>query len=344
VCVCVCAVAILAQATAGPLPLVYSPPTADAMAESIIAELHGRLLRGIAAETTVHYQGLRAAASHLRRTGLLDSRLAKKLAAIDGAFAISRHITVVSAEQCVSEVLSAIAFEVKVAAEKENTEKETAEGLEEVMVNKTAAKVKADAEKAEQVKADEEQATKEVAEKKASLEKIAEQKAVEEKAAKVAEEAAAKDKDDAEKAAKAKAAEEQAAKAHAAHEAHKAIVGKVLARVGYHVPTPLFLELVAQVYAKEEPHLVAHGANEKKTAAEEQVANNEVAKRKEAAVATAKGKTDSMEKAAPKELTAKKAKVSKFDSVDMELEALAHRIGSMPSAAEECEWRRRGWR
>ena len=110
------------------------------------------------------------------------------------------------------------------------------------------------------------------------------------------------------------------------------------------MPAPRFLELLAQEYAKEEPHLVAHGANEKKTAAEEQVANKEVAKRKEAAVAAAKGKTDSMEKAPPKEQTAKKAKLSQFDSVDMELEALAHRIGSMPSAAEEYEWHSRGWR
>jgi fused signal recognition particle receptor len=325
--------------------------------------LHGRLLRGIAAETTVHYQGLRAAASHLRRTGLLDSRLAKKLAAIDCAYAISRHITVVSAEQCVSEVLSAIAFEVKVAAEKESTEKETADELEEFMVNKLAevkvaeqksadekaakgqiaAKVKADAEEAEVVKAAEKQATKE-AEEKAALEKIAEQKAAEEKAAKVAEEAAAKYKADAEQAAQARAAEEQATKERAAREARNVIVAKVLAREGHLVPAHRFLELVAQEYAKQEPHLVAHGANAKETAAEEQVANKEVAKRMEAALAAAKGKADSTEKAPPKEQTAKKAKLSKFDCVDLELEALARRIGSMPSAAEEYEWHSRGWR
>jgi hypothetical protein len=44
------------------------------------------------------------------------------------------------------------------------------------------------------------------------------------------------------------------------------------------------------------------------------------------------------------EQAAKKAKVSKFDAVDMELEALAHRIDSMPSAAEARDWYSRGWR
>jgi hypothetical protein len=78
------------------------------MAESIIADVHGRLLRGIAEATSVHFQGLRSAAAHLRRAGLLDGKLAKKLATIDCAFAVSRHITSVSANLCVLEILSAI--------------------------------------------------------------------------------------------------------------------------------------------------------------------------------------------------------------------------------------------
>jgi colicin import membrane protein len=44
------------------------------------------------------------------------------------------------------------------------------------------------------------------------------------------------------------------------------------------------------------------------------------------------------------ETAPKKAKVSKFDSVDMELEALAYRIDSMGSGCEDTSWRRSGWR
>jgi hypothetical protein len=44
------------------------------------------------------------------------------------------------------------------------------------------------------------------------------------------------------------------------------------------------------------------------------------------------------------ETAPKKAKVSKFDSVDMELEALAYRIDSMDSGCEDTSWRRSGWR
>ena len=175
------------------------------MAESIIAELHGRLLRGIAAETSVHYQGLRAAASHLRRTGLLDSRLAKKLAAVDVAFAISRHITVVSAEQCVSEVLSAIAHGVKAAAERKVSLEGTAEeevtkkdtDLDQVEVDKlaeaeAATKEKYDLEQAATKKAIEEMV--QVAIEKLAVEKAAEQKVMEEMAAKTILEQAVKAK------------------------------------------------------------------------------------------------------------------------------------------------------
>ena len=90
------------------------------MAEFIIAELHGRLLRSIAEATSMHFQGLRVAAAHLRRQGLLDSRLAKKLAAVDSAYAVSRHITTVSADLCVLEVMGAI---MKVKADEENASK-----------------------------------------------------------------------------------------------------------------------------------------------------------------------------------------------------------------------------
>jgi hypothetical protein len=44
------------------------------------------------------------------------------------------------------------------------------------------------------------------------------------------------------------------------------------------------------------------------------------------------------------EQAAKKAKVNRFDAVDMELEALAQRIDSMPSATEARDWYSRRWR
>ena len=48
-----------------------------------------------------------------------------------------------------------------------------------------------------------------------------------------------------------------------------------------------------------------------------------------------------------KEKAAKKAKVDNFANVDMDIEALAQRIDSMPSSSwgwEQASWRRSGWR
>jgi hypothetical protein len=66
------------------------------MADMLVFEVHGRLLRSIARCTGVHYQGLRGAASHLRRQRIITPGLAKQLARVDDAFAVLRHISCVS--------------------------------------------------------------------------------------------------------------------------------------------------------------------------------------------------------------------------------------------------------
>ena len=65
----------------------------------LIADLHGDLLREISAFTCVHWQGLGQAARALRKRNITDGAQAKKLILFDGAFNLSRHITVISANQ-----------------------------------------------------------------------------------------------------------------------------------------------------------------------------------------------------------------------------------------------------
>ena len=63
-----------------------------------------QLLREIARGTGRHFQGLRSAAAHLRREGLITNKLTKKLARIDDARALNRHVTVISAASVVEEL------------------------------------------------------------------------------------------------------------------------------------------------------------------------------------------------------------------------------------------------
>ena len=79
-------------------------PAPSLVSSSLVCDLHGLLLRLIAVETGMHFSGLRSAAAHCRRQRLLPNTVAKKLARIDDAFAVVRHITVVSAEQFVEDV------------------------------------------------------------------------------------------------------------------------------------------------------------------------------------------------------------------------------------------------
>jgi hypothetical protein len=68
------------------------------MAGALIAALHSDVLRDLAQCTGQHFQGLRSAASFLRKQGLAGN-LAKRLCRLDDACCVSRHITAVSACQ-----------------------------------------------------------------------------------------------------------------------------------------------------------------------------------------------------------------------------------------------------
>ena len=65
----------------------------------LIADLHGDLLREMSAFTCVHWQGLGQAARALRKRNIIDGTQAKKLILLDGAYNLSRHITVISSNQ-----------------------------------------------------------------------------------------------------------------------------------------------------------------------------------------------------------------------------------------------------
>ena len=79
------------------------------MSAALVADVHGRLVRIAADATGIHFQGLRAAAGHLRRAGLIDQRLTKSLTRLDDAAAILRHITSVSADEIVERLSTSIA-------------------------------------------------------------------------------------------------------------------------------------------------------------------------------------------------------------------------------------------
>jgi hypothetical protein len=62
-------------------------------AAQLIFQLHGEVLRGVAAREGQHFQGLRSAAGYLRRRGRISNQSAKKLVRVDDAFAVVRHIS-----------------------------------------------------------------------------------------------------------------------------------------------------------------------------------------------------------------------------------------------------------
>ena len=79
------------------------------MAEALIFEAHGVLLRALCSATNTHYEGLAVAA----RRSKLSSPLKKKLVHFDFAFNLVRHITRPSVDLCVSDVRESLSFENK---------------------------------------------------------------------------------------------------------------------------------------------------------------------------------------------------------------------------------------
>ena len=66
------------------------------MAAALVVAAHGDALRLAAAQMGAHFQGLAAVAAHLRRGGRRNRPLLRRLAALDAACGVIRHITVVS--------------------------------------------------------------------------------------------------------------------------------------------------------------------------------------------------------------------------------------------------------
>ena len=73
-------------------------------AASLIHELHGRLLRHLAAQQQTHFEGLAVAARQLRKQGFGSSCTWRRLREIDVAYNFVRHITSIKIEQVFHEI------------------------------------------------------------------------------------------------------------------------------------------------------------------------------------------------------------------------------------------------
>jgi hypothetical protein len=93
------------------------PVRVNAMADLLVLSLHARLVREIAKNQAQHFEGLGAAARHLRRRGFIDSRLQRKLLGVETAYNVSRHITEASADELCCRLSSHLLGHVSAAAE-----------------------------------------------------------------------------------------------------------------------------------------------------------------------------------------------------------------------------------
>ena len=76
-----------------------------ATASDLIFNLHGIVLRYLSAASQLHFQGLRAAAGHLRWNGRLQRSTCKRLGRLDDALVVIRHITQESSDQFLRDLL-----------------------------------------------------------------------------------------------------------------------------------------------------------------------------------------------------------------------------------------------
>ncbi|CAK0800444.1 unnamed protein product, partial [Prorocentrum cordatum] len=79
------------------------------MAPEINARLHGELLRDISGFSPTQYSGLRSGGADLRMWTIIPIQLARRLARLGDTFAITRHITDVSASELRAELSAATA-------------------------------------------------------------------------------------------------------------------------------------------------------------------------------------------------------------------------------------------
>ena len=71
---------------------------------SLVSGLLGHSLRRLVCSTGTDFKGLKQAARWCRRRGLISSRIAKKLIALDAAFNVLRHVNSVRAERLLAEL------------------------------------------------------------------------------------------------------------------------------------------------------------------------------------------------------------------------------------------------
>jgi hypothetical protein len=283
------------------------------MADSLVFEIHGKLLRCIARSSGVHYQGLRGAASHLRRQRIITPGLAKQLGRVDDAFAVLRHISSVSSRALELELSLAMAASGSVDDDKVM---QTAEFKEDAAVTVAELEARMNERFNEQ-------------EKKLLKAEVAAKQATETANEKVSELAVFKE--DAELA--------YAGSMVEANDMYQALEAKLeKAELAAKQAAETANEKVADLAVfKEDAGLAYAGsmaeANDKYQALEAKLEKAELAAKQ---AAEAAGKQE-------QEKAAEKPKGDKFGKVDLELEALAQRINSSGCWEDE-SWRRHGWR
>eukprot|EP00449_Zooxanthella_nutricula_P030155 CAMPEP_0198493726 /NCGR_PEP_ID=MMETSP1462-20131121/4190_1 /TAXON_ID=1333877 /ORGANISM="Brandtodinium nutriculum, Strain RCC3387" /LENGTH=309 /DNA_ID=CAMNT_0044222437 /DNA_START=50 /DNA_END=975 /DNA_ORIENTATION=+ len=77
-------------------------------AADLISRLHGELVRDISHHEQRHFQGLRAAACHLRRARKVPSNIIKKIITVEEANNLCRQITMISSRSFRAEVIEAL--------------------------------------------------------------------------------------------------------------------------------------------------------------------------------------------------------------------------------------------
>eukprot|EP00971_Amphidinium_carterae_P017511 345007-Amphidinium_carterae.2 len=75
-------------------------------AAALVAACHNRALSHVAFATKQHFSGLRHAASHLKQKRSLKDRLFKQLQRLDDAYNVARHISAISVETFMSELVT----------------------------------------------------------------------------------------------------------------------------------------------------------------------------------------------------------------------------------------------
>ena len=111
------------------------------MAELLVLELHGALLRLISQCAGYHFQGPSSAARHLKSHGRIDTRTAKKLIRIDDAFNVVRHITSVSVISYVDELTRVLDRQVDMEIHIEEADKVAAQGHHAIVEAQTCVDV-----------------------------------------------------------------------------------------------------------------------------------------------------------------------------------------------------------